>query len=539
MTRESRPQFGIDHRRGVRRVLIAGVVAALGLVAPPAALAAPAPSFMRADDCIEHQAFLPGDAGAVQAVLPRGYTATVDPGSGRPLVFVRAERCLVTIGEQSSRATMASLGVVVDSPDGRGCASGAPGAGQAVGTSPPVCNWYPVYWLSSERRIADWLRADAPQFPSVVDPDLTFRVGSADASGDIPFHFAAPPPGPSPFTMDDVGQAAPSAISVRGGYWAGSGAGTLKLAFATDDITPGRASGTVNAAAGSPLAKLLGATQAAYLPSYSAIAAEHWGYGSYRKQAPGRASAGQGFSGSCSLQGTDTFTPPAKNTAQDLHVRYDATGTCTGQLDGHSVDQAAVRWQSTGHAQGSCSQAKTVEPGSAALTFPNGTTIRATLDFTSMLTNVDMDIYGEGSGFAQGDATFATSRTTPQVFADCAGSGARLVPMDLSLTTQSPLVNGDGQSGPGGRARRLRVRARPRATRTRRRTRLSFRVTDGSHHGVRGALVRVAGHRARTNRRGRARLTLRFRRSGRRKVRVTKRGYRSARTFIRVRTRRR
>src|SRR3954447_119888 len=144
----------------VRRTLIVAVLAA---VVPAPSPAAASPSFMRADDCVEHQAFLPGDPQAVRAALPRAYTPTVDPGSGRPLVFVRGERCQVTIGDRGSRATMANLGVVIDSPDGRGCASGAPGAGQAAGPTPPVCNWYPLYWLANERRIAQWLSDRTPQ----------------------------------------------------------------------------------------------------------------------------------------------------------------------------------------------------------------------------------------------------------------------------------------------------------------------------------------------------------------------------------------
>src|SRR5947209_13885990 len=124
------------------------VAAALALcaLAVRAEAAATVPSFMRADGCVEHQAFFDGDAAAVRARLPRAYTPTVDPASGRPLLFARAERCAVTIGGSSVTATMASAGIVIDSPDGRGCASGAPGAGQGEGQERPVSNWYARVW---------------------------------------------------------------------------------------------------------------------------------------------------------------------------------------------------------------------------------------------------------------------------------------------------------------------------------------------------------------------------------------------------------
>jgi hypothetical protein len=63
----------------------------------------------------------------------------------------------------------------------------------------------------------------------------------------------------------------------------------------------------------------------------------------------------------------------------------------------------------------------------------------------------------------------------------------------------------------------IRLRVAPRSVRAGRRARLRFRVTTkdgGRQRAVRRALVRVGGRRARTNRRGQAGLTVRFRRGG-------------------------
>ena len=76
----------------------AAVAVALTAVALPAtartrdAEPATTPPPITATGCEEHEAWVTGDAAAVAAQLPKGYTAFTDP-SGAPLVFARAERC--------------------------------------------------------------------------------------------------------------------------------------------------------------------------------------------------------------------------------------------------------------------------------------------------------------------------------------------------------------------------------------------------------------------------------------------------------------
>jgi hypothetical protein len=87
------------------------------------------------------------------------------------------------------------------------------------------------------------------------------------------------------------------------------------------------------------------------------------------------------------------------------------------------------------------------------------------------------------------------------------------------------------------RGPRLRLTVRPRRVRVHRQVRFRFRVTRrvaGRARPVRRALVRFAGRRARTDRRGRARIVRRFRRPGVRRARARKRGHRSAIVRVRV-----
>jgi hypothetical protein len=147
------------------------------------------------------------------------------------------------------------------------------------------------------------------------------------------------------------------------------------------------------------------------------------------------------FAGSCSVQGTVTFSPPATNSQQPLTVSYDATGTCSGTLDGRKVSNAPVRLHHAGHADGSCLHANTTAPGRGAIKFADGTTIPYTFEFSFVLTDGAFTFHGQRSGSAVGHGSFLTQRTPPDVAAKCAGEGLTTTPMDMSLTTDSPLVS--------------------------------------------------------------------------------------------------
>jgi hypothetical protein len=182
----------------------------------------------------------------------------------------------------------------------------------------------------------------------------------------------------------------------------------------------------------------------------------------------------------------------------------------------------------SGRADGSCPRAVTTEPGLGAITFTKqAATIPVSLDFNFAGTDGDLTFYGERSGTATAHGTFATQRTTPDVVMNCGGAGAASAPLDITLTTQTPLVS----EPPQPPVRALTLQASPRKARAGKRTTFRFRVTAGKR-GVRGATVRFAGHTARTGRGGRASLRIVIRRT--RIARATKPGFRAARASVRV-----
>jgi hypothetical protein len=263
----------------------------------------------------------------------------------------------------------------------------------------------------------------------------------------------------------------------------------------------------------------MGATARDYATAYAGFSALRIGHGSYRKQLMWPARDTDSFEGSCSFQGQVPFSPPATNSQQQLRSGFDGRGTCSGKLDGRSVSEAPVTMHQSGPAYASCLHAMTTAPWVGVMTFADGTAIRYTLDFTSVSTEVTGTAYGDRSGYADGRASFATQRTPPDVPAQCAGAGVKEAPMDLTLTTKSPLVSDRP---------RLNLSVKPRVVRAGRRTAFRFSA-------ARGTLIRFAGKQARAGRTGRATIVATLRHAGLRRATATKPGYAAARATVRVR----
>src|SRR3954447_19410309 len=487
----------------VRKLLLAVLIASGALVAPSAGGA----TFVSATNCLEHQAFVDGDDAAVTARLPKHYTPVRDV-NGTPLVFARALHCeQATVDGKTGPMTLASIGVVIESPDGVDCGSGVPAAGGTAGTEPPICNWYTLFWLSDSRATVNWLRAGTPGVRATYAPNLVFKAGDS-------FHFEAP----GRYSIDDVPHEQPGQIAVRGAYWTDTPQGTMKLAISSDDLSGGQADGTVRAPAGSEMAALMGAPARDYATADSGFSAVRIGHGSYRKQLLWPARNTDSFDGSCSLQGQVKFNPPATDAQQELASSYDASGTCSGKLDGRSVSNAPVRMQQSGHSYASCSQAMTTSPWIGLLTFGDGTRIGYTLDFESHSTELDGTDYGDRSGRADVSASFLTQRTSPDVAAQCAGDGVKETPMDLTLTTKAPLVSDRP---------RLNLSVRPRVVRAGRRTAFTFKAAQG-------ALIRFAGKHAVAGPGGKATIVATLRRRGVRRATAAKAGFVTARVAVRV-----
>jgi hypothetical protein len=232
------------------------------------------------------------------------------------------------------------------------------------------------------------------------------------------------------------------------------------------------------------------------------------------------------FSGSCALRGTAHFKPPATNQQQRLDVRYAGPATCTGSLNGRAISDAHARVAAAAVADGSCVRAKTLQPGSFRLEFADGTTVRGSYEFDFVGTDGSVTVNGRRSGRASGHGSFANDRTSPDAPVQCATDGLRSAPLDISLTTDRPLVSERHQD------RRLLVTVAPRAAVVGRTTRFAFRVQRSGGSPVGGAVVELAGHRARTGPRGRATIVAALPRRGGWAASASKRGFRAGRAEV-------
>jgi len=230
-----------------------------------AACAAPAhaaqPTSMPTANCDEHEAVVDGDAAAVAARLPAEFTPVTDY-DGSPLIVAHAIRCArVDLGDHSGPATFANIGVMIQSPDGVGCASGAPVVGAVKGDVPSSCNWYSLAWWSDDCHVAKW--TDGSRTP------IAFSLGESTFHADVPDTFA----------IDDGFHMYPGTISVRGAYWTTA----ERLGISSDTIDAGIATGTLTAE--SPeIEALLGAPQRSFVLGYNSVAAVHWDALTYERR---------------------------------------------------------------------------------------------------------------------------------------------------------------------------------------------------------------------------------------------------------------
>jgi hypothetical protein len=151
---------------------------------------------------------------------------------------------------------------------------------------------------------------------------------------------------------------------------------------------------------------------------------------------------------------------------------------------------------------GSCLRARTLAPAKGAITFRDGTTIRYTFDFTFVLSEGDITFYGQRSGTAHGHGSFVTQRTPPDVTLKCGGEGEKELPLDITLSTDSPLVSERTAAARRDyKAPRIRLAGVPRK-RCARGVRARVRIAE-RWSGLRRARLSLDGRRLRVTRKKR------------------------------------
>jgi predicted acyl esterase len=155
--------------------------------------------------------------------------------------------------------------------------------------------------------------------------------------------------------------------------------------------------------------------------------------------------------------------------------------------------------------------------------------------------NIVFQLHGNGWRFAPGHKPKLEllGRDSPYLRPSNGSFSITVTNVRVELPTLDKPGSAGGQvKAPG--ARRIKLSVRPRRPRAGRRVKLIFyaKITPAGHRlPVRGAIIRFAGHKVKTNRHGRAVMHMKFKRAGRKRARATRRGLLKGSAVVRVRRR--
>ena len=265
--------------------VLIGLAISMVLVPAPGDARARAASDQRAqlDDCRERFVIVPGDEEGVRARVPARYDLARG-SDGRPLLYASAIRCeRYSARGTTARTLVAAFAVMIAPPDGVGCASRWPVVGDVKGDA-LSCNLYVLFAAYDNPAVVAWLRAGTPDLPVHHVKDLRWHEDATDLAGlTAGLRFHAGRPTPSPFDLDATVRSRPVETPFTATFWAETKAGTVRIRFETDDMALGRADGTLRAAPGTEMARLLGSETATGAPPFSLIAGNRWRAGSLTK----------------------------------------------------------------------------------------------------------------------------------------------------------------------------------------------------------------------------------------------------------------
>lgn len=218
--------------------------------------------------CQDSTALIPADPAEVRRQMPgvdwsRYRIYGEDLGAAVLVVRVFACDSLQIPGFRPKPTLGAQFAVTIESPDGTGRAFG----------SDACCNWYLLFWVTDNRRLARWLRDGTGlggRVRHVRRLAHRYQPGLGSVAGAT--HFAARKPTPSPFRLEAT-VLAPfepwPGVDIAPNWWAETGRGRVKLANDAPAVRFHESDGEVRARAGTRMAALFGAEQRSFGSPFS------------------------------------------------------------------------------------------------------------------------------------------------------------------------------------------------------------------------------------------------------------------------------
>src|SRR3954454_2686948 len=157
---------------------------------------------------------------------------------------------------------------------------------------------------------------------------------------------------------------------------------------------------------------------------------------------PTAALAAPSFDGSCQFSGTVDFSPGLTNTPQAVTDVAHATGTCSGTLDRGgrqvAVSNAPVQYVASDHGDNvTCGEEIAV--GSGYLQFAPGNRINFKLYEKRAAAAATLIVKGTDAGQGAGEAHLSRDTDPVAALTACGANGLERAPVDIHLTTSSPI----------------------------------------------------------------------------------------------------
>jgi hypothetical protein len=266
----------------IATVALSVVLLVIASVAQSAAVTASGGS-ASLEGCRERFVIAPGDEKGIRARVPAEFELARD-AAGSPLLYVTAIRCdRYVLGGRSAPTAAAAFAAMIKSPDGIGCASRWPIVGDIKGDA-LSCNLYVLFAAYDTPDVVSWLRAGTPDLPVHHVRDLKFREGDFDVARlGAALQFHAGRPTPSPFEMSAIVRERLVQTPFTATFWAKAAAGIVRIRFESLDLSLGEAQGTLRAAPGSEMARLLGTETPTGAQPFTMIAGNRWRAGTLTK----------------------------------------------------------------------------------------------------------------------------------------------------------------------------------------------------------------------------------------------------------------
>jgi hypothetical protein len=145
--------------------------------------------------------------------------------------------------------------------------------------------------------------------------------------------------------------------------------------------------------------------------------------------------------GTCTFNGVAHFGAPVGLTPTDMDWRFDASGTCTGDVNGQVVQDTPASFVITAHGPVGCTVGYTLN-GRFGVTFGNAVkgdrSLTGDIDLVQTVANT-LELRGDAAGYALGRTTFIAQNGPPLLTGCVDGTTITTLNAEHTFVTAGPM----------------------------------------------------------------------------------------------------